>query len=290
MRTPKPDLLVDPDWLAPRLDDPRLHVIDTTVWLLPRPVGPSAIRSGWPAFNRAHVPGAAYLHMVNDLSDPDGDWAFMLRPPAALAAHLGRLGIAAGDTIVVYGDGTPSATTRAWWVLCVAGAQDVRILDGGLKRWVAEGHPVAAGDDRTATPCEFAGTPRLDLVAGLDDVLAARTDPAVALINALAPAQFDGSGGSHYGRPGRIPGSLSLPAQHLIDPDTGLYRPLDDLARAAAAVGADRYRHLITYCGGGIAASTVHFALEMLGYTDLSLYDASLNEWANRPDLPMQTG
>lgn len=287
-RSPQPDLLVDPAWLHAHLGDPKLRVVDATVWLRPRPVGPSRIDSGRDQWLASHIPGAAYLHMVDDLSDPDGAFAFMLRQPEALAVRLGEVGIADTDTIVVYGNGTPSAVTRAWWVLRVAGAADVRVLDGGLTRWQAEGRPVASGME-TPAPARFVPQARPDLVATCDDVLAALDDPAIGLINALTTEQFHGTGGSHYGRPGRVPNSVSLPARALVD-DDGRYRPYDQIEALLDAADLDRFDRLITYCGGGIAASTVHFILQRHGYANLSLYDASLNEWSNRTELPMVVG
>jgi thiosulfate/3-mercaptopyruvate sulfurtransferase len=114
-------------------------------------------------------------------------------------------------------------------------------------------------------------------------------DGAVCTLNALLPQQHTGSGGNSYGRPGRIRGSVNLPAAHLLNPDTNEFLPADELRRRFAEVGA-LDRQVINYCGGGIAASADAMALVMLGHKDVKLYDASLSEWAKDPNLPMETG
>jgi thiosulfate/3-mercaptopyruvate sulfurtransferase len=103
------------------------------------------------------------------------------------------------------------------------------------------------------------------------------------------PEQHAGVGGNSYGRPGHIKGSVNLPAAHLLDPKTNEFLPPGELRKRFAAIGAFD-KNVITYCGGGIAASADALALVMLGHPDVRLYDASLGEWATDPSLPMETG
>jgi len=108
-------------------------------------------------------------------------------------------------------------------------------------------------------------------------------------INALSPAQFAGTGGAHYGRPGRIPGSLNLPASSLIDPATGCWRPRAELEKLAHDAGlSEADDPVIVYCGGGIAATATCFALKLIGRTRVAVYDNSLLEWSADPARPMQ--
>jgi thiosulfate/3-mercaptopyruvate sulfurtransferase len=120
-------------------------------------------------------------------------------------------------------------------------------------------------------------------------VKAAIGNGAICTLNALAPAQHTGSGGNSYGRPGRIAGSVNLPAAHLLDPATNAFLPADELRRRFESVGA-MDRPVIAYCGGGIAASADALVLVMLGHPDVKIYDASLSEWAKDPTLPMEVG
>src|SRR5207248_337914 len=112
---------------------------------------------------------------------------------------------------------------------------------------------------------------------------------AVCTLNALSPEQHAGCGGNTYGRPGRIKSSVNLPAAHLTDPATNAFLPPAELHRRFDRVGAFG-REVVTYCGGGIAASADAFALVMLGHPDVKLYDASMSEWATDPTLPMEAG
>jgi len=129
---------------------------------------------------------------------------------------------------------------------------------------------------------------RAERLADAHEVLAGLADPAVCRINALSREQFAGTGGTHYGRPGRIPGSVSAPAREVFDPATGCFLSDDQLRAQLAAAGALDAPRAITYCGGGIAASVTAFVLEMLGHPDWALYDNSLLEWSTRAELPMQ--
>lgn len=265
----------------------RIRIIDCTVRFETRPVGASIIHSGREHWLREHIPGAAYLHMVDDLSDPAAKVPFTIAPQAQIERVLSDIGIKADDTVVLYGAGTPVAVTRAWWVLDVSRLRDVRIMDGGWQRWVAEGRPIASGEEKFPRSA-FHGKRRQQEIADSKTVLAAIDDPGTLVVNALSQPQFEGTGGTHYGRPGRIPGSVSCPANNLLDPATGSFASLDDMRRQLAPLGRDK--KIITYCGGGIAASAALFALRAIGHERLALYDNSLLEWSADAALPMQLG
>ena len=126
-------------------------------------------------------------------------------------------------------------------------------------------------------------------IANKDEVAAAVDDPAVGLINALSREQFEGEG-QHYGRPGRIPSSVNVPAMSIIDSTTGELRRRSELETVFHEAGADAFERLITYCGGGIAASTAFLALNVLGYENVSLYDGSLLEWSEDPQARLEVG
>jgi len=128
------------------------------------------------------------------------------------------------------------------------------------------------------------------LMVGKGAVLAAIGDGAVCTINALSEAQHKGEGGTTYGRIGRIAKSDNVPAAALLDPATGAYLPAAQLRAHFDAVHAFDRKQVITYCGGGIAASSDALILTMLGHPDVKLYDASMSEWSNDPSLPMETG
>ena len=163
------------------------------------------------------------------------------------------------------------------------------MLNGGWQKWRKEDRPVEAGPAKPRPAGDFTVREVRNLMVGKDEVQRAIGNGAICTINALMPQQHTGSGGNSYGRPGRIKGSVNLPAAHLLDPETNEFLPADELRRRFAAVGAID-RQVINYCGGGIAASADALALVMLGHRDVKLYDGSLSEWASDPSLPMETG
>jgi thiosulfate/3-mercaptopyruvate sulfurtransferase len=173
--------------------------------------------------------------------------------------------------------------------LRIFGFDEAAVLDGGWQKWHREGRPIETGPARPRPPTRFAVRRQRPLMVGKDDVLRAIGDGSTCTLNALSPEQHAGAGGNNYGRAGRIKGSVNLPAARLIDPASGAFLPAAELRRRFDAVGA-LDRPVITYCGGGIAASADAFALVLLGHSDVRLYDASMSEWAADPGLPMETG
>lgn len=157
-------------------------------------------------------------------------------------------------------------------------------LDGGFGAWRDAGRPLASGD-RRAEPATLTPRVRTGLVADRDEVAAAIGDPEVALVDVLTPDSYDGSS-PMYGRPGHIPSAINLPVSDLFDED-GRFLPDNEIARRHAAIEG---RRTITYCGGGIAASTTAFALTRLCHSDVAVYTASLQEWVADPANPMVTG
>jgi thiosulfate/3-mercaptopyruvate sulfurtransferase len=277
---------VSSSWLEGHLEDPAVAILDVRAGFRPQPPGPSDFFSMHDRYVEAHIPGAHYLHMVNDLSDPDGAFPFTALAASQVHDRLGTLGISNDQTLVIYGSDMHVVTHRCWWLLRQTGAQNVRLLDCTYDRWVADRRPVT-GLVPSNPPRAFEAVEIPEWITHKDDVLAAIDDPAVGLVNALSPEQFAGLG-QHYGRPGRIPGSISVPAMSVIDPSTGALRQRSELENVFHKAGADEFESLITYCGGGIAASTAFLALDAVGYTNVSLYDGSLLEWTKDPEAPLE--
>jgi len=190
---------------------------------------------------------------------------------------------------VLYGHQQLSVVTRIWFVLHAMGHQRISILNGGLALWVKSG--LALSTQLPAVKAShYKAVPKVERVAGINEVSEAITDPQKVLLNALKKEQFLGTGGAHYGRPGRIPNSVSWPATDLYDPQTGEFKSLAELTAMLRQLDLQAGQQVINYCGGGIAATTTAFVLETLGFTNWSMYDNSMNEWANTPDKPLQTG
>ena len=278
--------LVSTQWLEEHLRDPSLRILDCTCYLHPLPGGDMRAESGRADYEKGHVPGAAFADLIGDLSDPSSPLRFTLPDEGRFAMAMSRLGVGDGTRVVIYSGGSLTWAPRLWWMLRAFGFDEAYVLDGGWPKWKAEGRPVATGVE-DYPPAAFRAQPRPGLFVGRDEVAAALEDPQVVLVNALTPEQHAGTGGSDYGRPGRIPGSVNLPARDLIDPATMAYRPLPDLRERFAEAGVMDGRRVVAYCGGGIAASADAMVLTMLGVRDVAVYDASLQEWAKDPNLPM---
>ncbi len=285
-----PSPLVTPEWLHEHRDDSSLRVLDATVWLTLDPAGgPPDIESGRASWGEAHIPGAGFADLIGDLSDADSPLPFMLPRPESLAAAMSRLGVGPGTHVVAYDAETGMWAARLWWTLRAFGFDAVSVLDGGLQAWRAQGLPLTSEPpEHPAAP--FEASLRPDLVADRDEVEAIMEEGAACLVNALDPALFRGDAAIVARRPGRIPGSVNVPSRGLLDPATNRFRPPDELRELFASTGALDKRRIVTYCGGGIAASLDAFALAVLGRDDVAVYDGSLLDWVSDPAAPLETG
>lgn len=301
MTAPALPPMVSTGWLADRLADPDLRIFDCTTWLRPgiadpaRPlVVPLVVESGRTAFDAAHIPGAGFLDLQGELSDPASDLRFAMPRADALVAAFARRGIGPGTRVVLYSDASMNWATRVWWMLRWAGFDDAAILDGSIVKWKAEGRPLSTEACRypSAAPWPARERPALFVDrAGVAAAVAAGASGARAtcVLNALTPAQHAGAASSNETRPGRIAGSVNVPAGDLVRADR-TFRSAEELRALFAAQGATPDRRILCYCGGGIAATGDAFVLTaLLGYPDVAVYDGSLQEWARDPSAPMET-
>jgi thiosulfate/3-mercaptopyruvate sulfurtransferase len=285
-----PEYLVETEWLAAHLGDPKLVLLDCTVHLIPDPKITYTVKSGREDFEKGHIQGAQFLDLQADLSDNGKlPLRFMLPTPAGFAASMRRFGISDDSKVVTYSTANAQWATRVWWVMRCFGFDNAAVLNGGFQKWAREDRAVETGAGKSRPAGTLAEHPAKPLMADKNDVLAAIGDGAVCTINALQAAQHAGAGGNTYGRPGRIKGSVNVPTVGLIDPVTGTFLPPAQLRAQFDRVHAFD-KKIITYCGGGIAASATAHALVMLGHPDVRLYDASMSEWAIDDSLPMERG
>ncbi|MGE0601958.1 MAG: sulfurtransferase [Dehalococcoidia bacterium] len=284
--------LVTTGWLADHLAEPSLRVLDCTVYLRPRADGGPgySVTPGREDWEASHIPGSGFADLANDLSDRSNPLRFMMPPAEQFAEAMGRYGVGDDSQVVLYDRAGNMWAARIWWMLRAFGFDNARILDGGWTKWTAEGLATSQ-EAPQVTAAKFSVSPRPELIATKDDVLAAIESGQTCIVNALNGAQHRGEV-APYGRAGHITGSVNVPAvgaAGVVDPETQLYHPIDEIRRRFEAAGARPDQRLITYCGGGIAASSAAFAATMAGYTNIALYDASLSEWAADPSLPMET-
>jgi thiosulfate/3-mercaptopyruvate sulfurtransferase len=282
-----PEFLVSTEWLANHLDDPNVRILDPSTLLPPKP--DFSLYDVVPAredFEKGHIPGAIFVDVEHELSTPDPKLHFMLPDAQTFARSMENYGVSDDSFVVTYSTTSHWWATRLWWMLKVFGHDRVAVLDGGFQKWKAEGRPIETGPAPVPAPGKYsAREPDRQLVATRDDVLAAINAGDTCTINALRPEQHAGSGGVNYGRRGHITGSVSMPALHHVN-DDNTFKSKEEL-RSIFAPALSKPQ-VITYCGGGIAATSVALALEMLGHKNVKVYDASLTEWAADPELPME--
>jgi thiosulfate/3-mercaptopyruvate sulfurtransferase len=286
----QPSSLITTEQLASILRDPNLRLYDCTTYLEPAPEGsdvPYRAVPGDETFAAGHIPGADFLDLQGEFSDASSQHFFMMPDVAQLEAAFGRHGLDASKTVVLYSIGTMMWATRFWWMLRSLGV-DARVLDGGFDKWKQEGRPVETGAPEGYPATTFTAAPRTGFFVDKEAVLANIGDPSTVIVNALGPQFHRGLAPSRYGRQGRIPGSVNVPAATLVNADKTATTPADAEAKFAAA-GVTRDKNVILYCGGGISATIDLLMLTQLGYDKLTLYDASMGEWARDPALPIET-
>ena len=268
--------------LAAELGDPNLGVIDAS-WHLP-----NTGRIGEAEFRLKHIPGAVFFD-IDTIADQDQGLPHMLPKPEALAKEMTALGLGDGMRFVVYDTTGLYAGARVWWTLRAYRVDDVRILVGGLPRWIKEGRPLEAGD---AHPKPRVFTPRLEdkFVASLDEVRVALASGSAQVVDARPAERFRGA--TPEPRPGvrsgRIPGSLNLPFVDIIE--HGSLKSPGALKAAFAEHGIDLQKPIITTCGSGVTAAILALAVEEAGGKVEGLYDGSWAEWGSRADCPVVTG
>lgn len=277
-----PDSLVTTEWLSEHLDDPDVVVLDCSVIVRQGEDGGMVIENGRSGFEAGHIPTAGFADLMGELADADGPYDYALPSPEEFAAAMGALGVGDDTRVVLYDASMSVWAARVWWMLRWVGFDRAALLDGGLAAWQAEGRPLSTepADEpvRVLTPA-----PRPELIAGRDEVFAAISDESVRLIDVMPEAHYRGEM-AMYARPGHITSAENVPVMALLD-GTGRFKSNNELA---ALIGGDEETRTITYCGGGIAASSTAFVMTRLGYTDVAVYIGSLQEWTEDPANPME--
>ena len=277
------DPLVSTAWLAERLGDPNVRVVDGSWWM------PAEARSGHAEFLEAHIPGAVFFD-IDRIADHETDLPHMLPSPDAFAQAAGRLGLSRDATVVAYDTFGVRAAARVWWTLRVMGFEKVFVLDGGLRPWRAEGRAVESGE---AVPQPTAVSHAFEpaLLRNVDDIRALLTSKAAQIVDARSGPRFRGEVPEPRAglRSGHMPGARNLPFDSLLQAD-GRMKPAAELAQLFRSAEVDLDQPIVTTCGSGITASVLALALARLGRDQAAVYDGSWTEWGGLPDTPVATG
>ncbi len=284
--------LVDAQWLADNLDDPNLRIIDATLFARLGDNAVPIIESGLEHWQAGHITGAIYVHPAAEASNLSANLPVMAPTLAQFEHLISRLDIDKANRVVIYSAENPWWATRMWWVFHIFGFDNVSVLNGGYANWCAGGHPLTTGviaSATTASTKDHLPHYQPDLVAERADVLKATTNSDTVLINTLEPSVFSGEDDPGYGRPGHITGSINLPSSAMYDPGTLCFIARAEMEKLLASAVPDKTSNIICYCGSGVAASIVVFALNLCEYENVQLYDAGLRDWVRDASLPMTT-
>lgn len=273
--------LIDTETLSGLIGRPDIKIFDAS-WFFPH-----ENRDAKAEFAAGHIPTAAFFD-IDEVSDHANPLPHMLPDRQAFAMQVRRLGVWAEDRVIVY-DSLPRSASRVWWSFRVMGHENVQVLDGGLRKWIAEGRPVETGWPHPE-PGDFKAHERPELIARFDDVREGLSD-GVQVIDARPAERFTGVAPEPRPglRSGHMPGARSLPSAELVDGE-GRFRSFADTAALLSEAGVDPAAPTIATCGSGVTAAMVALALARLGRWDVPVYDGSWAEWGARDDAPVTTG
>ncbi len=276
--------LVETDWLEERLSAPGLIVMDASLKM------PADARAPYDQYKEAHIPGALFFD-IDDLSDTSSPYPHMLPPPEKFASRMRKMGVGDGMKIVVYDTKGIFSAPRAWWMFRVMGHDDVAVLNGGFKKWQAEGRPVEASLPAPRSERHFTPRKNSEIVRDINDVMAAIEAKRPQIVDARSKARFEGHEVElrPVDRLGHMPGARNVPYATLLNGD-GTMKSAESLRAAFEAAGVNPEKPAITTCGSGVTACILALGLSVLGNQYTSVYDGSWAEWSAVPSAPVEQG
>lgn len=270
----RPELVISTDELAGLLTNPEVRVVDAR---------------GTDDYKAGHIPGAISLPHAKTQYVERGVPG-LIAPVEKLEGLFGELGIKPTDTLVLYDDIVGEPVTRLFWTIDVLGHAKIRVVNGGMSKWAKEGRPISK-DVPSLAPAKYTAKPDWSKFADAAYVLVRLKNPRLALVDCRGPKEWSGEVASRQvKRAGRIPGSKNVDWEWNLTTVEGVkvLKGADELAKLYEDAGATKDKEVITYCRTGMRSSHSYLALRLLGYSKVRNYDASMIEWGNRPELPVE--
>ncbi len=283
MPSSDPKTLVSCDWLAKHLNDPDLRLFDAS-WHMP-----GSERDAKAEYAEAHIPGARFFD-IDEIADLRSPLPHMVPPVEKFMSRMRAMGVGDGHQVVVYDSAGIFSAARVWWLFRLMGKTDIAVLDGGLPKWRAGGHPLTDAApvirDRHMTV-----TVQNDLVKDVTQVAAAAKLRDWEIVDARAAERFRGEVAEPREglRSGHIPNSKNVPFATLIN-DDGTMKDPAALKAVFEAAGVDLTKPVISSCGSGVTAAILDLALTRIGHPRHAIYDGSWSEWGMYNDLKVATG
>jgi|TARA_B110000977_G_scaffold51855_1_gene70512 thiosulfate/3-mercaptopyruvate sulfurtransferase len=290
MKWKYPESVSECEWLVNNLDRDDIRIYDCTTYLHyadENPLKPYDVESGLKDYKVDHIPGAIFLDIQSQLSKKNSPYRFTLPKLDKLVDKFQEVGVGNPYHIILYSRNGMQWSARVWWMLRSVGFDNVSILNGGFIEWLRLGLATESKIN-IVNPANFIFKPRPHIFVQKEKVIKSMNNKNVVLLNSLTEDIYSGKN-PRYGRRGRIPNSINIPFNYLLDQVTGKFKPLEEIKLIFERKEIKKDQLILNYCGGGIAASLNGFALLQLGFEDLQIYDNSMSEWAMDKTLPIET-
>ena len=276
-----PQAIVSTEWLSKNINDPDLVILDGTYHL------PTANRNASQEFPSKHIKGAFFFD-IDDIADADNTLPHMLPSDKVFSEKVGALGINNKKRVIVYDVYGMQSAARTWWMFRFFGHDNVAVLDGGLPKWIKDGHEISSSPVSPSSTT-FECNRRPDLVKNLGDIKYIIKENNEQIVDARSLGRFNGTEPEPRAgmRSGHMPGAISLPFTAFLDPGDKTYISADKINQIVSNLNIDLNKPIATTCGSGVTACALSLGLFLIGKTDVAVYDGSWSEWGALTDTPV---